>query len=67
MARKHSKRDFLVTWVTDIEDSESPREAAQRAFEMMQREGTWANVFTVKNKKTGEETTVDLLEDQEED
>jgi hypothetical protein len=52
--------NYLVSWVIDIEDVNSPLEAAEEAFRIMQKSGTWANVFTVKDKKTNEEISVDL-------
>lgn len=40
-------RRYLVTWVIDIEDVDSPTEAAEKAWEHMRRPGSTANVFTV--------------------
>lgn len=51
---------YLVTWVIDIDDAKSPKEAAKEAFGYMQKEGTSACVFEVKNKKTKKVKTVDL-------
>lgn len=53
---------YLVQWEIDIEDVDNPIEAALNAFKHMQREGTSANVFTVKDKETNVITKVDLDE-----
>jgi hypothetical protein len=60
------EKEYLVIWKIDMEGS-TPEEAAQKAFETMQRSGTTANVFTVieKNKQgvpVGPEVEVDLDE-----
>lgn len=52
--------NYLVTWEIDAE-AESPREAAQEAFDAMQREDTWATVFTVEDLDTGKKVLIDLL------
>ena len=49
---------YLVTWEIDIE-ADSFEEAAQKAFAIMQRPGTTANVFTVTNEG-GDSETIDL-------
>lgn len=58
---------FLVTWVIDIEDEDSHVDAARKAFEIMQRPGTTANVFDVQEKLgdtlIGEVKRVDLEEE----
>lgn len=56
---------FIVTWEIDIFDAASPREAAQRAFDMMRKHDTTATVFTViEHDGSGEAVTVDLLEEE---
>lgn len=52
--------NYLVTWVIDIEDVETPVEAAEQAFGIMQRLGSTANVFQVKLAGSSEEVEVDL-------
>lgn len=57
---------YLVTWEIDIEDADSPEDAARQAFAHMQRPGTSANVFKVKTRDASGVcqgiTTVDLDE-----
>ena len=54
---------YLVTWEMDIY-ADSPREAAEKAWDHMRAQGSTANVFTVFNKD-GDKTIVDLLEEQQ--
>ncbi|MBL7077101.1 MAG: hypothetical protein ISS31_06495 [Kiritimatiellae bacterium] len=49
-----------VTWEIDL-DAGSPREAAERALEIMQRPDSTATVFTVDDR--GEQHTIDLMEE----
>lgn len=56
---------YLVTWEIDAE-TDSPVEAAKEAFNIMQRPGTEAVVFEVKDETSGERYRVDLLEDKPE-
>jgi len=49
-----------VTWDIDL-DAESPREAAERALEIMQRPDSTATVFTVDDRD--EQHTIDLMEE----
>jgi len=51
---------YVVTWEMDI-DASTPQQAAQQAFEHMQRPGTSANVFDVADED-GNITRVDLEE-----
>ncbi|QIG69183.1 hypothetical protein EVB78_149 [Rhizobium phage RHph_N1_15] len=54
---------YFVTWEIDVEDADSPEDAARIAAEIMQRPGTTANVFKViEFDSTGEAVTVDLEE-----
>lgn len=52
---------FHVVWEIDVY-AETPREAAQQAFDHMQRVNTTANYFEVYDQD-GEKTIVDLEED----
>lgn len=52
---------YLVTWEMDIY-AETPREAAEKAWDHMRRPDSTANVFTVLNKD-GDTTLVDLEEE----
>lgn len=51
---------YIVSWVIDDEDSESPLEAARRALEAQRRPGSTATVFDVRETATGQLTRVDL-------
>lgn len=51
---------YLVQWEIDIEDADSPREAALRAQACQQRAGTTATVFSVTDRHTGRTHVVDL-------
>lgn len=54
--------EYLVTWKIDMEDCDSPREAAWRAL-IVQRDNDTANsatVFDVTDKATGETVTISL-------
>lgn len=53
---------YLVTWEIDIY-ADSPREAAEKAWEHMRHPDSSANVFNVFDKDGGI-TTVDLEEQQ---
>lgn len=53
---------YLVTWEIDIY-ADSPREAAEKAWEHMRVPDSSANVFNVIDKD-GDKTTVDLEEQQ---
>jgi hypothetical protein len=52
--------DYLVTWEIDADNADSPRKAALFARNAQTRRSTWATVFHVVNKETGEVTRVDL-------
>jgi len=52
---------FLVTWEIDIY-AESAQEAAEIARDIQTDKSNEATVFEVKNSKTGEVETVDLIE-----
>ena len=52
-----------VTWEIDL-DAGTPREAAEKAFAIMQRPGTTATVFDVTDE-TGATHRVDLMEGEE--
>lgn len=54
---------YLVTWEMDIY-ADSPREAAEKAWDYMRHPFSTANVFTVVNKD-GDKIIVDLLEEQQ--
>ena len=53
---------FRVVWEIDIE-ADAAVDAAFDAWRIMQRCGSTACVFTVTDKDTGKESTVDLLVD----
>ena len=54
---------YLVTWEMDIY-ADSPREAAEKAWDYMRHPFSTANVFTVIDKD-GDMSIVDLLEGQQ--
>ena len=54
---------YLVTWEMDIY-ADSPREAAEKAWDYMRHPFSTANVFTVIDKD-GDMIIVDLLEEQQ--
>ncbi len=54
---------YLVIWEIDIY-ADSPREAAEKAWDHMRYPFSTANVFTVINKD-GDKIIVDLLEGQQ--
>ena len=56
---------YQVKWVLDIEDAESPRDAAQQAWEHMQDKGSIANYFTVTNDSSEISVDVDLEQEEE--
>lgn len=58
--------DYLVTWEFDADEARSPREAAELARDAQTAPETWAVVFSITDKKTGETVRVDLLDDEEE-
>jgi hypothetical protein len=58
---------YIVTWTIDADEFDNPHAAAVHARAAQIRPGTWANVFDVKDKATGETTRVDLDEDEDED
>lgn len=41
---------FLVRWEIDVEDVDTPLEAAQEAWKLRNNKGSTANVFTTMNK-----------------
>lgn len=51
---------YLVIWTIDIDDADSPREAAEWAHECQIRPGTTATCFTVVDNVTGVSHEVDL-------
>ena len=57
------RQSYLVVWEIDIY-ADSPREAAEKAWEHMRHPFSTANVFTVLNKD-GDKIIVDLLEEQQ--
>ena len=54
-----SNARYVATWTIDIEDANSPVEAARYA-RRMQAPGTSAVVFDVTNLQSGETVSVDL-------
>ena len=54
---------YLVTWEIDIY-ADSPREAAEKAWDHMRAPDSIANVFNVLDKN-GVGTIIDLSEEQE--
>lgn len=52
---------YVVEWMIDIDDADSPRQAAEKAFAIVQRPGTSANVFDV----TGEDSETHRIDLQE--
>ena len=52
-----------VTWEIDL-DAATPREAAEKAFAIMQQPGTTATVFDVTDP-AGDTHRVDLMEGEE--
>lgn len=55
--------NFKVTWEIDI-DADTATEAAEEALSIQRREST-ATVFVCKNMETGEESTIDLTYEEE--
>ena len=51
---------YRIEWTIEL-DADTAREAAEKAFEIMQRPGTTANYFTVA-PEIGEPVNVDLSE-----
>jgi len=51
---------YRVVWEIDVEDAESPEEAAERALCTMQERDSIATVFTVIDLDTNETRVVDL-------
>lgn len=60
--RKPDAGEWRVTWEIDAFNAETPREAAQEAFAVMQRPGTSATYFTVRGSD-GSVTEIDLREE----
>lgn len=57
---------YVVTWTVDIFGADSPREAAQKAFDMVRKPDTTATVFDViEHDGDGIPARVDLLEEDE--
>lgn len=54
--------DYLVTWDIQV-NADNPEDAARKAREA-QHSNTLALFFLVTNSETGDQTQVDLLEDQ---
>ena len=54
-----------VTWEIDV-DADTPREAVEEAFRIMQRPDTTATVFDVTDE-TGDTHRVDLMEGEEDE
>lgn len=58
-------KHYLVTWEIDVEDVDTPEQAAQSAFSTVQEIGTTSNVFKVQeyiNGKLCEPIIIDLNE-----
>lgn len=55
---------YLVEWHIDAEDAIDPHDAARYAREMQLDPGSAATIFHVTNTVTGDQTVVDLLDDQ---
>jgi hypothetical protein len=58
--------DYLVTWEGNSY-GESPREAAEAAWEMMQAPDSYPPILTVRNLRTGEEEDIDLAGEEEDE
>lgn len=58
-------KQYLVTWVIDLEAS-SPEEAAKLALEIQRDKTSEALAFTVKQQATGEESDINLLDEPNE-
>lgn len=53
--------NYLVTWCIDVDDTDSPENAAIQAFEIMQDKDSQATFFSVIDKNTGKSVDVDLM------
>lgn len=51
--------EYEIRWEFDIEDAESPLDAARRALIVQRDADSWATVFQVRKKGEAEWTTVD--------
>lgn len=51
--------EYEIRWEFDIEDAESPLDAARRALIVQRDPESWATVFKVRKKGESEWTTVD--------
>jgi len=62
-------KGYTVTWEIDVFDAASPRDAAQKAFDIMRKPDTTATVFHVieHDDASGDYTSVDLLEEDNDD
>jgi GTP cyclohydrolase III len=62
-------KNYLVTWKIDIENVETPLEAAEKAWEIVREKGTTANVLNVREKLAGgglgKEQEIDLETEKE--
>lgn len=55
---------YRIEWTIDL-DGNTPREAAEKAFEIMQTPGTTATCFVVREFDSNDDAvSVDLLEDE---
>lgn len=51
---------YLVTWTIDLEDVDSPREAAEQAWAAMRLPDSGASCFDVVDTSTKVSTAIDL-------
>jgi hypothetical protein len=54
-------------WVANSFYTATPREAAEQAWRSIRRHGSQACVFEVVNRRTGQRTPIDLLDDEPDD
>jgi hypothetical protein len=55
--------EYAVVWVDNACYAATPRDAAEQAWRTIRRPGSHACVFQVVNRRTGQRTDVDLLDE----
>ena len=54
--------NYVVTWAIDVQDADSPEEAARQALEIQRDPYSTATVFEVVDRHTGDKIFIDLEE-----